>query len=251
MEKYIKPILKDGKCFVLTYDQGFVHGVSDFNEINQDINYIFELAIKGGFTGLVLHKGIAEYFRESKYFSKIPLIIKLNSNTILPKEGDPDTARICSVAYAKKLGAVAVGYTIYLGAEGENEMFEEFSAIQEEARALNMGVIAWIYIRGKNVVGQPSDLLTQYATRVGLELGADMVKVKYGETCEGFEKAVNFAKPMKVGVSGEHLIDEDAFLENTREIMSAGGCGLLVGRNIWQRPDALEFTKKVRDIIFG
>jgi len=142
MEKYLKPILKNGKCFILTCDQAFIHGPSDFNEFNQDIFNIFDLAVKGGFTGLVLHKGLAEQFKDSKYYGKVPLIIKLNSNTFLPKEKDPDTARLCSVAYAKKLGAVAVGYTVYLGSENENRMFEEFSKIQEEAHNLNMAVIA-------------------------------------------------------------------------------------------------------------
>ncbi len=251
MEKYIKTILRDGKCFILTYDQGFTHGSVDFNNINQDMNYIFDLAVNGGFTGIVLHKGLAEYFKDSKYFSKIPLIIKLNSNTSLPKDGEAETAKICSVAYAKKLGAVAVGYTIYLGSEKENQMFEEFSRIQEEAHKMNMGVIAWMYIRGKHTVKQPSDLMTQYAARIGLELGADMIKIKYGETIEGLKKAINFASPVKVGISGGELVDSEQFLEHVKNVMKIGGCGFLIGRNIWQREHALEFAKKMKDVIFN
>lgn len=232
MEKYIKPILKNGKCFILTCDHGFTHGPTDFDNMSQDINYIFELAVKGGFTGFAIHKGLAEHFKESKYFNKVPLIIKLNSNTFLSKEGETGTANLCSVSYAKKLGAVAVGYTIYLGSEKENLMFEEFSRIQEEAHLMGLGVIAWIYVKGKNAVQQPSDLMTQYATRIGLELGADMVKIKYGETLEGFKKAVEIAKPIKVGISGGELISDALFLDHVKSIMSVGGSGLLIGRNI-------------------
>jgi class I fructose-bisphosphate aldolase len=94
--------------------------------------------------------------------------------------------------------------------------------------------------------------MTQYATRIGLELGADMVKIKYGETLEGFKKAVEIAKPIKVGVSGGELISDDLFLDHVKSIMSAGGSGLLIGRNVWQRGCAgIEFAKKIHDIIFG
>ena len=100
------------------------------------------------------------------------------------------------------------------------------------------------------MVNQPSDLMTQYAARIGLELGADMVKVKHGETSEGFRKAVLFANPVKIASSGEELIDGDQFLENVKGVMDAGGCGFLVGRNVWQRENPLEFSKKIKDIIF-
>jgi len=77
--------LRDGKGMLLAYDQGFEHGPSaDFNDKNIDPNYILDIAAKGDFTGLVLHKGIAEKY----YTGKVPLIVKLNGKTSLPK-GEP------------------------------------------------------------------------------------------------------------------------------------------------------------------
>ncbi len=86
--------LKNGKGLLLAYDQGFEHGPStDFNEKNIDPNYVLDIAVKGQFTGVVLHKGIAEKY----YNSKIPLIIKLNGKTSLPK-GEPISSQVCSVS---------------------------------------------------------------------------------------------------------------------------------------------------------
>lgn len=252
MDKYIKPILKHDKCFILAYDHGFVHGGSDFNDQNYDINFIFDLAVKGGFTGIVLHKGLAEYFRDSEYFNKVPLIIKLNSNTCLPTNVNRDTAKLCSVSYAKKLGAVAVGYTIYLGSENENKMFEEFSDIQEQAHLLNMGAIAWIYPQEKKDIletNQKNDVMTQYFARVGLELGADMIKIKNNATKEGLKRAIELAKPVKVVLAGGEKIDDKQFLEITKQFIDIGGSGLIVGRNIWQRNNAVEFSKQIKQII--
>src|SRR5436190_20627845 len=84
--------MKNGKGLLLAYDQGFEHGPStDFNEKNIDPNYVLDIAVKGQFTGVVLHKGIAEKY----YNSKIPLIIKLNGKTSLPK-GEPISSQVCS-----------------------------------------------------------------------------------------------------------------------------------------------------------
>src|SRR3989442_681199 len=60
--------LKNGKGLLLAYDQGFEHGPStDFNEKNIDPNYVLDIAVKGQFTGVVLHKGIAEKYYKIKY----------------------------------------------------------------------------------------------------------------------------------------------------------------------------------------
>ena len=125
LEKSLKAnmnnFLRDGKGMLLAYDQGFEHGPSaDFNDKNIDPNYILDIAAKGDFTGLVLHKGIAEKY----YTGKIPLIVKLNGKTNLPK-GEPVSTQVCSVEEAVSLGAKGVGYTIYLGSAHESLMLQE------------------------------------------------------------------------------------------------------------------------------
>ena len=70
-----------------------------------------DIAVKGGFNGIVFQKGVAE----KSYDGKVPLIIKVNAKSSLPKS-EPNSKQNCSVEYAvASLGAKAVGYTIYLG----------------------------------------------------------------------------------------------------------------------------------------
>jgi class I fructose-bisphosphate aldolase len=97
--------LRNGKGMLLAYDQGFEHGPSaDFNDKNIDPAYIMDIAEKGDFTGVVLHKGLAEKY----YNGKVPLIVKLNGKTSLPK-GEPISTMVCSVEEAIRLGAKGVG----------------------------------------------------------------------------------------------------------------------------------------------
>src|SRR2546428_4868512 len=130
---------------LLAYDQGFEHGPSaDFNERNIYPSFILDIAIKGGFTGVVLHKGIAE-----KYYSgKVPLIVKLNGKSSLVK-GEPISTQVCSVETAVYKGAKGGGDTIYPGSDHEDAKLQHIGEIQEEAQAESIPAIALDYPTGE------------------------------------------------------------------------------------------------------
>jgi len=82
MKPSMLPFLRKGKGILLAYDQGLEHGPSkDFNEKSVDPAYILEIAEKGKFTGIIFQKGVAEKY----YDGKVPLVIKVNGKTSLPK----------------------------------------------------------------------------------------------------------------------------------------------------------------------
>jgi class I fructose-bisphosphate aldolase len=240
--------LRDGKGMLLAYDQGFEHGPSaDFNDKNIDPNYILDIAAKGDFTGLVLHKGIAEKYDTGK----IPLIVKLNGKTSLPK-GEPVSTQVCSVEEAVSLGAKGVGYTIYLGSAHESLMLQEFGEIQEEAHDDGIPAIAWIYPRGEAVKNDTSPEIVSYAARAGLEVGADAVKIKYSGSPETFSWAVKAAGLIKVFMSGGPKAPTDeTFLSQVKGAMDGGATGLAVGRNVWQHQEPLKMASALKEIIFN
>lgn len=240
--------LRKGKGLLLAYDQGFEHGPStDFNEKNIDPNYILDIAQKGEFTGVVLHKGVAEKY----YNGKVPLILKLNGKTNLPK-GEPVSTQVCSVEQAISLGAKAVGYTIYLGSAHESVMLQEFGEIQEEAHEEGVPAIAWVYPRGEAVKDDTAPEIVSYAARAGLEVGADAVKIKYSGTPETFRWAVKAAGLVKVFMSGgPKALTDETFLAQVKGAMDGGATGLAVGRNVWQHSDPLKMAAGLREIIFN
>ena len=206
-----KLFTKDNALF-LAYDQGLEHGPSDFNELNCDPEYIFNIAKKGKFNAVITHKGIAEKY---KSFIKTPLIIKLNGKTNL-HYGDPISRSVCTVKEAKELGASAVGYTMYIGSSEEDIMFKEFSQIQYEAHKLGLPVIAWIYPRGRAI--KDGRKYMSYAARVGLELGADIVKIKYNGNLKDLQWAVQCAGKTKIVISGGIKTGEKQLLQQVEEI---------------------------------
>ena len=245
-----KTILRQEKILFLAYDQGLEHGPADFNDVNVDPLFIVNIAQKGKYSGMVLQKGIAEKYRIEIQKSGVPLIIKLNGKTNL-YQGEPISRQLCSVKEAKKFGASAVGYTIYLGSKFENVMMREFEKIEKKAHENNIPVILWAYPRGKSIVKRSKSELMIYAVRVGLELGADIVKIEYSGNAKDLPFAVKSAGRTKIVISGGMKKPEKEFLQDVKEFMKAGCAGIAVGRNIWQAKDPYALSDKLRKIIFS
>ena len=274
-EEAYNRIMPDGKAMILAYDQGFEHGPRDFLKHPESSNFehILDIAKKGKFTGLVVHAGLAEKYAGEIADSGVPLILKLNGKSEFYTEEDPLSPQLYSVEEAIALGAVAVGYTVYSGSEFEDEMNREFAQIVREAHSEGIMAIGWMYPRGKAIFDRKSASKTlkialdeqeqtnqaidetpsivAYGARIGLELGADMVKVKYTGSPDSFRWVVKSAYPTKVVMSGGPMTKTDEeFLSRVKDVLAAGAAGVAVGRNIWQRSDPLSVSKKLHQLIY-
>lgn len=239
--------LKNGKSVILAYDQGLEHGPSaDFDNRNVDPAFIVDIASRGGFNGLALQKGVAERY----YDGKVPLILKVNGKSSLPK-GEPIARQNCSVEYAGSLGAKAIGYTIYLGSGYESEMFAEFGRVQEEAHERGLAAITWVYPRGAAIQSDTSKEIVAYAARTALELGADAAKIKYTGDSQSFGWAVKAAGRAKVFMSGgPKAATDEGFLAQVRGAIDAGATGIAVGRNVWQHQEPLKMSELLKQVVF-
>jgi len=247
MKPDFSKISTNNTSLLLAYDQGIEHGPQDFNSINIKPDFIFNLAINAKFDGIIVQKGIAEKYYP-KYKNKIPLIVKLNGKTKL-KKGEPVSTQVCSVNEAADLGAVAVGYTIYLGSQFEEVMLEQFGQIEQQAEEKGLIVIAWMYPRGKSIKKPNSAKNIAYAARVGLELGADMVKINYPGSIKDLSWAVESAGKTKVLVAGGEKLTKQKFFNQVKNIKSAGAYGLAVGRNIWQAKNPQKIAQTIAEIM--
>lgn len=238
----------NGKVMLLAYDQGFEHGPVDFNEKSVDPNYIMRIAQNGNFTGVVFQEGIAARYYKKE--SNVPLIVKLNGKTSFQSE-EPLSLQLCTVKKAAEMGAIGVGYTIYVGSEYEEQMLVEFSRLEDEAHDRGMIVIAWMYPRGKKVAGREADKdVVAYGARLGLELDADFVKVPYTGDSESFNWVVRAAGRTGVLAQGGKKTDWVNLEEEINGVMKAGAKGIAIGRNIWQDENPDEVSKKLAEIVY-
>lgn len=252
----------NGSLMVLPLDQGLEHGPTDFfpHPPALDPDYQFQLAIEGRYSAIALGVGLAEkYFAD--YAGRIPLILKLNGKTNIPDDGDATSPAIASVEDAVRLGADAVGYTIYVGSPRQDDELRHFRQVRQDCERYGMPLVLWSYPRGSAIdaKGGKNSLYAQdYAARVALELGADIVKLHEPEAESGGSPAPYAtlredaaARTQRVVRSaGRTLVlfsggtkndDDDAVLGKIDFYMRSGAAGVMFGRNMWLR----EFDRAV------
>lgn len=258
----------NGTALFLPIDQGLEHGPVDFfpNPPSKAPDFQLELALRGHYTGIVFQIGLAEKYMH-RFAGRVPLVLKLNGKTTIPPDNEAFSPVIANVEDAVRLGADAIGYTLYVGSPAQGADFVQFEGVRSEAEALGMPVIVWAYPRGSAIEtkgGRDSLYAVDYAARVACELGADVVKINlpkldkveglpkpYSELQEDEAAAVqrvvqSAGKTLVLFSGGSKLGDED-LLHKAHLCMSAGATGLIFGRNMWQRPldEALGMTQRI------
>ncbi|MHB9025726.1 MAG: class I fructose-bisphosphate aldolase [Armatimonadota bacterium] len=263
-----------GTCMFLPLDQGLEHGPRDFfpNPPSDDPSYQIRLALEGNYSAIVLQYGLAQkYYRDAA--GRMPLILKLNGKTEIPSDKEAFSPLIANVADAVRLGADAVGYTVYVGSPAQERDFLQFYQVRDEAERLGMPVIVWAYPRGAAIEergGRDTVYAVAYAARVASELGADVIKLNFPHTenvdrgkltapynemaftpAEAIRHVIRAAGRSFVILSGGSRVDDDDVLNKVRLAMDAGARGMIFGRNMWQRPweKALHLTHRLQELI--
>jgi class I fructose-bisphosphate aldolase len=236
-----------GTLLLLPIDQGIEHGPRDFfpNPASKDPEYQFRLAAEAGYSAIACGYGMASKYYPP-YAGQVPLLLKLNSKTDVPPADEALSPCNATVEDAVSLGADAVGYTLYLGSPRQEDDF-----IQKKG-------------------GRDSFFAIDYAARVAMEMGADVVKLNmpklnpdkdkdapspYNEMDvtqeEAIRQCVASAGRSLVVLSGGSKVDDDKLLQQTRMIVEAGGSGVIFGRNVWQREwnDAVRIIDQIKETL--
>jgi len=241
-------LLQNDRSLMLAYDHGLENGPQDFNLKNIDPKYIMDIALEGRFSALIVQSGIAEkYYYEG--YKQVPLVVKLNGKLNM-SHILPISRQICSVDRAVKLGADAVGYTLFDGSKNEADIFNEFGKVVERAHDYGLPVIAWMYPRGEVTQNNIDTNSLAYFARMGLELGADFVNLKYNQDIEAYKWVVANAGRTRVLTAGGKKLEPKQFLERAHDILQTGVTGFAIGRNIWQDPRPYSLAQAMRELVF-
>jgi fructose-bisphosphate aldolase, class I len=266
----------NGTLLFLPIDQGIEHGPRDFfpNPASKDPEYQFKLAAEAGYSAIACQIGLAEKYYPD-YAGSVPLILKVNGKTDVPSADRALSTTNASVEDAVRLGADAVGYTMYLGSPRQDEDLLQLRGVREDCDRFGMPLIVWAYPRGEAIEkkgGRDSFYAIDYAARMAMEMGADVVKLNmpklnpdkdkdspapYNEggfsQAEAIQHCVESAGRSLVVLSGGSRTDDEELLQHTRFIMEAGGSGVIYGRNVWQREwsEAVEIIEQIKEIMLS
>ena len=275
-----------GYMSILPVDQGIEHSAAASfapNPIYFDSENIIKLAIEGGCNAVASTLGVLASVSR-KYAHKIPFVLKINHNEFLSYPSSYDQIMFASIKQAYEMGCVAVGATIYFGAENSDRQIQEVARAFEIAHEFGMATILWCYTRNSGFKVDGTDYhtaadLTGQANHLGVTIKADIIKQKLPTNNNGFN-AVNFSKThpkVYSELSSEHPIDLTRYqvvnnymgrmgLINSggasgdndfQDAVStavinkrAGGMGLISGRKAFQRPmeEGVKLLNAIQDV---
>jgi class I fructose-bisphosphate aldolase len=264
----------NGTLLFLPIDQGVEHGPRDFfpNPASKDPEYQYRLAAEAGYSGIACGYGMASKYYPD-YAGQVPLLLKLNSKTEVPPSDEAFSPCHATVEDAVRLGADAIGYTLYVGSPRQDDDFIQIGEVRRDCDRYGMPLVVWAYPRGRDIEkkgGRDSFYAVDYAARVAMEMGADVVKLNmpkfnpekdkdspapYNEMQvtqeEAIRQVVQSAGRSLVILSGGSKVDDEKLLQQSRMIMEAGGSGVIFGRNVWQREwnDALRVIEQIKDTL--
>src|SRR6476661_824321 len=171
----------NGTLMLLPIDQGIEHGPRDFfpNPASKDPEYQFSLAAEADYSALACQIGLATRYYPD-YAGQVPLILKVNGKTDVPPSDQALSTTNASVEDAVRLGADAVGYTMYVGSPRQGEDLHQLKGVREDCERYGMPLVIWAYPRGAAIDkkgGANSFYAIDYAARLAMEMGADVVKL--------------------------------------------------------------------------
>lgn len=201
----------------------------------------------GGANAVLMHKGLVRCGHRNRG-RDVGLIVHISASTTLSPF--PNAKALCaSVEDALRLGADGVSVHVNLGDETEPAMLRDLGAIASRATEWGMPLLAMVYARGPKITDEFDPDVVAHCARVGMELGADVVKVPYTGDPESFSKVVSACCIPVVIAGGPKLNSTKAFLEMVRDSLAAGGAGLSVGRNIFQHKDPAALTRALHGVV--
>ena len=270
-----------GKMIILPVDQGFEHGPARSfaaNPAAYDPHYHYQLAIDAGLSAYAAPLGMIEAGADT-YAGQIPTILKANSaNSLMSGSAGKNQAITASVDDALRLGCAAIGFTIYPGSDCALDMFEEISAMREEAAAKGIATVIWSYPRGEAVTkeGETAIDVAAYAGQIAALLGAHIIKIKLSTDHLMLPEAKKVYEEHSIDIATQtarvkHCVESafngrrimvfsggakkgtDSVYDDARAIRDGGGNGSIIGRNTFQRPraEALDMLGKLIDIYKG
>ncbi len=243
-----------GKCVIVPLDDslltGPTQGLAQLEPKIRDLVSQHPDAVLG-FPGL-----FRNYAQE---LAGIPSILNITASTI--RSCHTRKTLVGSVDVALRLGADAVAVHVNIGSAYETEMLRTLGVVAEQCDAAGMPLMAIMYPRSEAADGDENfvDLkenapeqyaqLVAHAARIGMELGADLIKTQYTGCPASFRTVVDACGAVPIIAAGGPKVEVQQMLEAAAGVVSAGGAGVSFGRNIFSREDAAVALRALKLVV--
>ena len=207
---------------------------------------IVEAVIRGGANALLISPG---FYREAAALipASAGVVLRLSLTAGLSREGAQETP-IASLETALRMDADAIAVSVFFGRAGDIDIYRWLASLVDISQRYGMPVIAEMM--------PPEDRAYEaeaiaHAARIGMEIGADLVKTNYCGNIEEFKQVIAAAPVPIIVAGGPSKGGPDTTLALAQDAIAAGAAGVAIGRRVWQADDPQTITAQLHNVIFG
>lgn len=207
---------------------------------------IVEAVIKGGANALLIspgfYKAVAPVVPPT-----VGIVLRISLTAGLSVAGTQETP-IASLETALRLDADAIAVSVFFGRPGDIEIYRWLAQLADASQAYDMPVVAEMMPPPDNFYDPKA---IAHAARIGLELGADIIKTNYCGNVDDFKDIV-CAVPVPIIVAGGPSEGANgSTIDVARDAIKAGAAGVAFGRRVWQSDDPESVTRQLKQVIFS
>lgn len=197
----------------------------------EDPGKLIDTLVDSGVDAVLTTMGIAQRYADR--MGKLGLILRMDGGSSI-RATDMGTLRNqFSMEDAVRLGADAVICMGMIGFSEEAASLANLTQLTAQSLAWNIPVVAEMLVKGKDGSPvAPQDIA--FAMRIGVELGADIIKTSYTGPVEQYREALKSCYRPVVVLGGEKAKNETSLLESIADALDSGANGVAIGRNVWQ-----------------
>jgi class I fructose-bisphosphate aldolase len=242
----------DGRTMILPVDHGLMMGRVRGLE---DPRALVATAISARCDGLLMSLGLAR--ATAADFADRGSPARLLTLDVLQRADDDDAGSgtvVVPVRQAAALGADAVKLLMAwdVPSAERTALTRRIADVVDEAARWEIPVMVEP-ITMRMPRGEAAVELEVHAARVAMELGADIIKMPYPGTPEVMRSLTAELGVPVVILGGPGASTTAGLIAMVAEATAAGASGIVIGRQVWQRPEAerLALMKALVDVVHG
>jgi len=252
----LRRLTSRGRTVVVSIDHGCVAGPLPGLESPVDL---VKTCSRFGADGVLLTPGILEQVAED--LESLSVVLRLDGGHTTAGPGGP--ARLLTeVEEASAMGVDAVAVRVTVGAPYEAHELEKLGRVAASGRRWGLPVLADMLAEsmlanhldfdGTGDAPLPTSVCGDVAaaSRIGAELGADVVRTRFCGDPIAFRRTVA-STGVPVMISGGPMRGQplEETLRTVEQALESGATGVVFGRGIWSQPDPGDALKAVCAIV--
>jgi class I fructose-bisphosphate aldolase len=218
----------DGRTIIVALDHG--SGANVYPALVES-GAVIEAVIRGGADAILTTAGVLKQF--GRHLRSVATILRVDGGNSDLEGGKRGPRLLYTVEDALRLGADAIACMGFPGTSWESETLANLANLVGQGERWGMPVMAEMLPGGFADTQRHTVENIRLAVRIGIELGADLVKTKFAGTEESFRQVTDHAYRPVLVLGGSVTKDARGLFTMVKSAMDAGACGAVIGRNIW------------------